>query len=70
MMGRATTKITLANLAYNMRRLMWIEGRCEKGRGRLIPLAPALPTFVTNGPFGARLQPATDKMLIAPEATA
>jgi hypothetical protein len=24
---RATTKITLANLAYNMRRLMWIEGR-------------------------------------------
>lgn len=25
--ARATTKITLANLAYNMRRLMWIEGR-------------------------------------------
>jgi hypothetical protein len=26
-LARATTKITLANLAYNMRRLMWIEGR-------------------------------------------
>ena len=26
--------------------------------------------LVTNGPIGARLQPATDKMLIAPEATA
>jgi transposase, IS5 family len=25
--ARATTKITLANLAYNMRRLLWIEGR-------------------------------------------
>ena len=26
-LARATTKITLANLAYNMRRLLWIEGR-------------------------------------------
>ena len=26
-LARATTKITLANLAYNMRRLVWIEGR-------------------------------------------
>jgi IS5 family transposase len=26
-LARATTKITLADLAYNMRRLMWIEGR-------------------------------------------
>jgi hypothetical protein len=26
-LARATTKITLANLAYNVRRLMWIEGR-------------------------------------------
>src|SRR5512135_1484285 len=25
--ARATTKITLTNLAYNMRRLLWIEGR-------------------------------------------
>jgi hypothetical protein len=24
---RATARITLANLAYNMRRLAWIEGR-------------------------------------------
>jgi hypothetical protein len=24
---RATAKITLANLAYNMRRLAWIQGR-------------------------------------------
>ena len=26
-LARATTKITLANLAYNMRRLVWLEGR-------------------------------------------
>ena len=26
-LARATTRITLANLAYNMRRLVWIEGR-------------------------------------------
>jgi IS5 family transposase len=26
-LGRATARITLANLAYNMRRLVWIEGR-------------------------------------------
>jgi hypothetical protein len=38
--------------------------------GRLIPLAPALPTFGDERAIGARLQPATDKMLIAPEATA
>ena len=37
---------------------------------RLIPLAPALPTFGDERAIGARLQPATDKMLIAPEATA
>ncbi|WP_188973275.1 hypothetical protein [Neoroseomonas lacus] len=24
---RATARITLANLAYNLRRLVWIEGR-------------------------------------------
>ena len=38
--------------------------------GRLIPLAPALPTFGDERAIGARVQPATDKMLIAPEATA
>ena len=37
---------------------------------RLIPLAPAPPTFGDERAIGARLQPATDKMLIAPEATA
>ena len=37
---------------------------------RLIPLAPALPTFGDERAIGARLQPATDKMLIAPEAAA
>ena len=37
---------------------------------RLIPLAPALPTFGDERAIGARLQSATDKMLIAPEATA
>ena len=37
---------------------------------RLIPLAPALPTFGDERAIGARLRPATDKMLIAPEATA
>jgi hypothetical protein len=26
-LARATARITLANLAYNMRRLVWIEGR-------------------------------------------
>jgi hypothetical protein len=26
-LARATAKITLANLAYNMRRLVWLEGR-------------------------------------------
>jgi hypothetical protein len=26
-LARATARITLANLAYNMRRLAWIEGR-------------------------------------------
>jgi hypothetical protein len=26
-LARATTKITLANLAYNMRHLVWFEGR-------------------------------------------
>lgn len=26
-LDRAKTKITLANLAYNMRRLTWLEGR-------------------------------------------
>ncbi len=40
---------------------------CEE---RLIPLAPALLTFGDERAIGARLQPATDKMLIAPEATA
>jgi len=25
--ARATAKITLANLAYNMRRLVWMDGR-------------------------------------------
>jgi hypothetical protein len=35
---------------------------------RSIPLAPALPTFGDERAIGARLQPATDKMLIAPEA--
>ena len=39
-------------------------------RKRLIPLAPALPTFGDERVIGARLQLATDKMLIAPEATA
>jgi hypothetical protein len=38
--------------------------------GRLIPLAPALPTCGDERAIGARLRPATDKMLIAPEATA
>ena len=33
---------------------------------RLIPLAPAPPTFGDERAIGARLQPATDKMLIAP----
>ena len=37
---------------------------------RLIPLAPALPTCGDERAIGARLHPATDKMLIAPEATA
>ena len=27
--ARATTKIMLANLAYNMRRLVWIDGRAR-----------------------------------------
>jgi hypothetical protein len=36
----------------------------------LIPLAPAVPTFGDERAIGARLQPAADKMLIAPEATA
>jgi len=26
-LARATARITLANLAYNMRRLVWVEGR-------------------------------------------
>jgi hypothetical protein len=37
---------------------------------RLIPLAPALPTCGDERAIGARLRAATDKMLIAPEATA
>jgi hypothetical protein len=41
-----------------------------KQRQRLIPLAPALPTFGDERAIEARLQPATDEMLIAPEATA
>ena len=35
-----------------------------------LPLAPAPPTFGDERAIGARLQPATDKMLIAPEAKA
>ena len=35
---------------------------------RLIPLAPALPTYGDERAIGARLRPATDKMLIAPQA--
>jgi hypothetical protein len=35
-----------------------------------IPLAPALPTFGDERAIGACPQPATNKMLIAPEATA
>ena len=35
--------------------------------GRLIPLAPALPTCGDERAIGARLRPATDKMLIAPD---
>jgi hypothetical protein len=34
------------------------------------PQAPALPTFGDERAIGARLQSATDKMPIAPEATA
>jgi hypothetical protein len=37
---------------------------------RLIPLAPALLRCGDGRAIGARLQPATDKMLMAPEATA
>lgn len=37
-LARATTKITLANLAYNMRRLVWFEGKTLLARGR-----PAVP---------------------------
>ena len=38
-LARATTKITLANLAYNMRRPMWIEG-CQT-RATALPAAGA-----------------------------
>ncbi|MGY0782727.1 transposase [Azospirillum argentinense] len=34
-LGRATVKIGLANLAYNFRRLIWLEGRTE-GRTALV----------------------------------
>jgi hypothetical protein len=32
-LARATARITLANLAYNMRRLVWIEGRAAPALG-------------------------------------
>jgi len=35
-LARATARITLANLAYNMRRLVWIEGKA----------APVVPRHV------------------------
>ena len=46
------------------------ERLAKKYVTRLIPLAPALPTFRDERAIGARLQPATDKTLIAPQATA
>jgi hypothetical protein len=45
------------------------ERSTEISDRRLIPLAPALPTFGDERAIGARLQRATDKMPIAPEAT-
>ena len=68
-----TTDVSMMLMSLHgggIKRVFLYLARAFVSRGRLIPRAPALPTFGDERAIGARLQPATDKMLIAPEATA
>jgi hypothetical protein len=46
-LARATAKITLANLAYNMRRLVWIDGA---SKARIVTKAWSQPLQPTQRP--------------------
>jgi len=59
--ARATAKITLANLAYNMRRLVWMDGRpapawpiAGPGRTDLCRTSQFLPHYAASALTGRR----------------